>query len=467
MAGRQRLDHIDAMRPLKQAGVVSTHTIVAFTPVTALVFSNAALLLLHVSREAFFAISACMLTYAYSGLKRENMRKFYWRRFVAVGIPYLVWNAIYFVWFIYAVHQNTYSNAWVALRYFVRQLEIGYDQLYFLIVIAEFYVAFPLVLWVLRKTRGHHALLVGAALVLQVFFTIGIHWNLFGYRVGEYAQEIAPFYVLYLVGGAVVACHLSEFHDWVMSHKLLIVYLTVVGALFAEGLYFLTKGSGATALGDAADPFQPSVIPFNVGVICCGYLAGMWLVRPERRQWIRKATRVGSDDSYGIFLAQMLFITALAVWGGRDFAKAMPFYVWIPLSIAFAYFGSIVLTELLARTPLAVPLTGRKQIPWRAPRPDGSAQTGSVQAESAQAESGARQAGSRQTGARQGGARRAGSHRKVATAAVPAGAVPALSAPVGTAAAPPDLTPAPAPAPAARDRESTTLAATACDQNGA
>jgi hypothetical protein len=217
-------------------------------------------------------------------------------------------------------------------------------------------------------------------------------------------------------------------------------------------VYFLTKGSGSTALGDAADPFHPSVIPFNVGVICCGYLAGMWLVRPERARWIRKATRIGSDDSYGIFLAQMIFITALAVWGGRDFAKAMPFYVWIPMSIAFAYFGSIALTELLARTPLAVPLTGRKQIPWRAPRPADSARAGSART----------------------GSRRAGSHRKVAAAAVPArAAVPALSAPVGSAAAPPpaapDLspTPAPAPAPAARDRESTTLAATACDQNGA
>jgi peptidoglycan/LPS O-acetylase OafA/YrhL len=452
MAARQRLDHIDAMRPLKQMGVVSTHTVVAFTPVGALVFSNATLLLLHVSREAFFAISACMLTYAYSGLKRENMRKFYWRRFVAVGIPYLVWNLIYFVWFIYPLHQNSYDSAGSVFFHFVRQLEVGYDQLYFLIVIAEFYVAFPLVLWVLRKTRGHHALLLGAALVLQVFFTVGIHWGWFGYRVGEYAQQIAPFYVLYLMGGAIVACHLSTFHDWVMSHKLLIVYLTVVSAIAAEAVYFLTKGSGADDLGHAADPFQPSVIPFNIGVICCGYLAGMWLVRPERRQWIRKATRIGSDDSYGIFLAQMLFITALALWGGRDFAQAMPFYVWIPLSIAFAYFGSIVLTELLARTPLAMPVAGRKQIPWRARRPDRSAQAGSARP----------------------GSRRAGSHRKVAAAAVPASAaVPALSAPVGSAAAPPpaapDLspTPAPAPAPAARNRETTTLAATACDQNGA
>jgi len=33
--------------------------------------------------------------------------------------------------------------------------------------------------------------------------------------------------------------------------------------------------------------------------------------------------------------------------------------------VATAYFGGILLTALLARTPLAVPLTGRKQEPWR------------------------------------------------------------------------------------------------------
>jgi hypothetical protein len=32
--------------------------------------------------------------------------------------------------------------------------------------------------------------------------------------------------------------------------------------------------------------------------------------------------------------------------------------------VAIAYFGGVLLTALLARTPLAVPLTGRKQVPW-------------------------------------------------------------------------------------------------------
>jgi uncharacterized membrane-anchored protein len=94
MAGR-RLDQVDAMRPIKQAGVISTHSILYFAPAAASVGSGAALLL-HVSREGFFFICACMLMYAYADLGRAGLRHFYWRRFLAVVIPYLCWMVIYF-----------------------------------------------------------------------------------------------------------------------------------------------------------------------------------------------------------------------------------------------------------------------------------------------------------------------------------------------------------------------------------
>ena len=80
MAGR-RLDQVDAMRPIKQAGVIGTHSILYFAPAAASVGSGAALLLLHVSREGFFFISACMLTYAYADLGLAGLRRFYGRRF--------------------------------------------------------------------------------------------------------------------------------------------------------------------------------------------------------------------------------------------------------------------------------------------------------------------------------------------------------------------------------------------------
>jgi peptidoglycan/LPS O-acetylase OafA/YrhL len=367
MAGRQRLDQVDAMRPIKQAGVVSTHTIIAFTPWTAAVYSNAALLLLHVSRDAFFFISACMLTYAYYDLKRSQLRRFYWRRFVSVGIPYLCWNAIYFLWFLYVLRQTSYPNPLRAAQSFGRQLEVGYNQLYFLIVIMEFYLLFPLLLILLKKTKGHHGLVLAVTLVVQIAVSIGMHWHLFPAIVvrGQYAQENPLNYVLYLIGGAIVACHMTKVHDWVVRNAVLVVYFTVVGLVFAEGVYFMARAGISTDLGSGSDPFQPSVIPFNVGILACVYLVGMWLVQPERSWRIKAAARVGADNSYGIYLAQMIFITALASWfGWNSFAIRTPFWIWLPLTVAIAYFGSIALTALLARTPLAVPLTGRKRAPW-------------------------------------------------------------------------------------------------------
>ena len=368
MAGRRRLDQIDAMRPIKQAGVVSTHTILAFAPVGAAVLANAALLLLHVSREAFFFISACMLTYAYAGLTlsdRAGMRRFYWRRFVAVGIPYLCWNVIYFLWFLLVLRTTSYASPAGALEHFGRQLEVGYDQLYFLIVIMEFYLVFPLVLMLLRWTKGHHGLVIAAVVAAQFAMSIGMHWRLLPAPMIAYGQENALCYVLYLIGGAVVAFHLSDVHDWVCRHAALVVYLTVASAVFAEAVYFLSREGFTHLLGYGSDPFQPSVIPFNVCVLGCGYLAGLFLVRPWRSRRTRAAVRIGSDNAYGIYLAQMIFISALGALGWRHFADWAPFWVWLPLTLAIAYVGSIALTAVLARTPLAVPLTGRKREPWR------------------------------------------------------------------------------------------------------
>jgi hypothetical protein len=94
-------------------------------------------------------------------------------------------------------------------------------------------------------------------------------------------------------------------------------------------------------------------------------LIGMYLVRPWRSRRTRAAVRIGSDNAYGIYLAQMIFITSLGALGWKAFVGWTPFWVWVPLTVAIAYFGGILLTALLARTPLAVPLTGRKQQPWR------------------------------------------------------------------------------------------------------
>jgi peptidoglycan/LPS O-acetylase OafA/YrhL len=363
---RRRLDHVDAMRPVKQAGVISTHSVLYFAPAAASLGSGAALLLLHVSREGFFFVSSCMLTYAYAGLNRAQLGRFYWRRFLSVGVPYLCWSVIYFL---YRLPTSHYANVTAAFRGLAMMVATGYYQLYFLLVIMQFYLVFPLVLMLLRRTRGHHGLVVAFAVLAQLALAIGMHWNLLPAVMVKFGQQDALSYLLYLIGGCVVAFHLDQVHGWVCAHARLIIVLTVAAALAAEGIYFLAANGVTTVLGSGNDPFQPSVIPFDIGAVTCGYLAGVALVRPQRSRRVRAAVRSGSDSAYGIYLSHMLFITALTWVGWGNLSSVIPWPVLCLAAVAIVIASAAVLTGLLARTPLAVPLTGRTQVPWRRPRP--------------------------------------------------------------------------------------------------
>jgi peptidoglycan/LPS O-acetylase OafA/YrhL len=368
---RRRLDQIDAMRPIKQVGVVGSHAILFFAAATASVSSGAVLLLSHVSREGFFFISACMLAYTYADLSLTNLgglRHFYWRRFLAVGVPYLCWTLIYFFFLMPTAH---YSGVASALRGLAKMAETGYYQLYFLVVIMQFYLVFPLLIVLLRRTRGHHGLVLAAAAVAQFAISVLSQSQLLPSLMQQYTQQDALSYLLYLVGGCIVALHLEQVDAWVRGHARLIVTLTVVAALAAESLYFLAQygvtsalGSGYSALAAGSSAFLPAVIPFNVGVIACGYLAGVALVRPGRSRLTRAVVRSGADNAYGVYLSQMLVISTLVWLGWRNLSSVIPWPLVSLLAVAIVFACCVPLTALLARTPLAAPLTGRRRVPW-------------------------------------------------------------------------------------------------------
>ncbi|HEY1222796.1 MAG TPA: acyltransferase family protein, partial [Acidimicrobiales bacterium] len=93
---RKRLDHIDAMRPVKQAAVISTHTLIFFAPLATSSAVVGLIMLTRFSRDAFLFVSACMLTYSYNNAKKVELGSYFKRRFVSVGVPYLAWTVIYF-----------------------------------------------------------------------------------------------------------------------------------------------------------------------------------------------------------------------------------------------------------------------------------------------------------------------------------------------------------------------------------
>jgi peptidoglycan/LPS O-acetylase OafA/YrhL len=244
----------------------------------------------------------------------------------------------------------------------------GYYQLYFLVVIMQFYLVFPLILLLLRRTSRHHGYLVAAAAVAQVTLSVLMHWRLLPAPMLKYEMQDVLSYVLYLIGGCVVACHLEQVDAWVRGHARLIFTFTAIAGLAAEGIYFLAQYGVTSALGSGNDAFQPSVIPFNVGAITCGYLAGVALVRPDRSRLTKAVVRSGSDNAYGIYLSHMLVITTLVWLGWRNVTALIPWPLLCLLTVGIVVAVCTPLTALLARTPLAVPLTGRRRVPWRGRR---------------------------------------------------------------------------------------------------
>jgi peptidoglycan/LPS O-acetylase OafA/YrhL len=356
---RKRLDHVDAMRPVKQFGVVSTHTLLFFAPVGTGISVGAALQLLHVTREAFLFISACMIAYSFRDVLHFELRPYWRRRFTSVGIPYLCWTLIYFL---ITLHGTTGSVA-SRLDHLAYLVGTGYYQLYFLVVLLEFYAVFPLLLILLRRTVGHHGLLLAASGVLQVLIVSLMHWGVLPHWMrGFWATREVTSYQFYLIGGMVVAFHLDAVHRWLCAHVRLVLGLTLASAALAEGWYYLAVYHVASWLGSSSDPFQPVVIPWNVGAIASIYLLGVWLVARQRSPRTRALTTMGSDDSYGIYLSQLVFITALGWCGWRELNAYMPWPILSLITVVIVFTACIVLTEFLARTPLAKALTGRSRI---------------------------------------------------------------------------------------------------------
>jgi peptidoglycan/LPS O-acetylase OafA/YrhL len=365
------------MRPIKQAGVVSTHTLLFFAPAAASLSVGASLMLLHVTREAFLFVSACMLTYSYRGLKDGGLSAFYRRRFVAVGIPYLCWTLIYFLVTL-PDHSMGVGGSLVHLAYLAGT---GYYQLYYLLVIMQFYLVFPLVAALIGRAR-HHGLVLAISGAVQLAVVSLEHWTMLPSAFeGFWATRDIISYQFYLLAGMIVALHLQDVHAWLAAHVRLVIGFTLAAAAMAEGWYYLAATGFSHWLGSSSDAFQPIVIPFNIGAIACLYLAGMALVDRRRSHTVRAMVRSGSDNSYGVYLAQMLFIIALNWVGWGRLADVVP---WPPLivgTVVIVFSGCVLLTSLMARTSLAKALTGRSRAPWatwlpgRSPLPLGAEET--------------------------------------------------------------------------------------------
>lgn len=373
---RKHLWEVDVVRILTFLCVIAVHT-TSHTIASNDLPLYLLLGLLHFTRNVFFALTAFVLVYSY--LHRPvPMRKFWPRRFLLVGVPYVVWSVIYFS--ASNIYNQSHSSLGVLALRLLGHILTGtaWYHLYFLLVTMQVYLLVPVILWLIRKTRGHHlAVLVVAGAVQLVIVALYFYWPGTVAFLGGYTKEYFFSYIFFILAGAIGADHYKEFLPWVRNHRPAIGVGVAITGVVTIGVFLLQ-----IALGDspyhAGTPLQPIVIVWGAAV-SMGFLAlgTRWADRRNPTGLGTRFVAVASDRSFGIFLSHPLFIWIL-LWIGDDWVENTIPKPWLTLVVyILVILLAIGLTEVFRRTPLSLPLTGREfrakpknQVPSSAPSAD-------------------------------------------------------------------------------------------------
>src|SRR6476660_4979432 len=309
-AGRH-LDQIDAVRTLSCLSVIAVHVVANTNPIQD-VGANATSVVLHYSREVFFFVSALVLVHA---VRRRltpqgtlpDPTAFRRRRLTLIGTPYLFWSVAYLA--LWALVQQPGSvrpqEAPWALAHALYSGTGGF-HLYFLLVSIQFGLAFPALLWLLRRTRGHHVALLAASAAIQVATLAVYHhvWLPDGLWRPLIGEASLPAYQLWLVAGGVTALHLGRFHSWVTGNRTLVVGLALVTVAGAEAVY-LTAVAAGTQPEFAGRTLQPATVPWAAAAVALLYLVAVGLTG-RRLAWARPVFRGGARLSFGMYLVHPL-----------------------------------------------------------------------------------------------------------------------------------------------------------------
>jgi len=323
--------------------------------------------LLHFTRNVFFALTAFVLVYSYLH-KPVPMRRFWPRRFLLVGVPYVAWSLIYFV--ASNLHSPGHRDFGQLTLAFLGHLFTGtaWYHLYFLLVTMQVYLLVPVILWLVAKTRGHHAaVLVIAGIVQLVIVGLYFYFPSSVAFLHGYTKEYFFSYLFFIIAGAVGADHSAGFLAWVRAHRPLIGWITLATGVVTIGVFIAAIAVGKT-YSAAGTPLQPILMVWG-GAVALAFLAiGTWWADRRRPDGFgTRFVRLASDRSFGIFLSHPLAIWIL-LWIGNDyFQKVIPTPWLTPVIYLMVIASAIIITEIARRTPLSLPLTGRR---WAGRRKD-------------------------------------------------------------------------------------------------
>ncbi|WNR43362.1 acyltransferase [Paenibacillus roseipurpureus] len=296
---KAKITELDIVRAISILAVVLIHVTADWTVDPALKGSSTQLFILFLNKISYFAVpvfiflSGIVLFYIYEDKwSAKQAGIFYWKRVRQVLVPYIIWSFFYYIY-----------NPWlwtpehplkVELDVFLEQLkwaDSGY-HLYFMIIIVQFYLLFPLLMWAVKSADWFRKTLALWGLAVQAGVYCYSHW------IGpiDHKPELCiTYFGFFLIGGA-IGLNYTNFRAWLERHKGWIIPASILCGILYAGLYI------AASKGHSIENtwFEIAWVLYSVGI----GVSLIWMAKEVLLKWKRVGrffVSLGSV-SFGVYL---------------------------------------------------------------------------------------------------------------------------------------------------------------------
>ncbi|GEL13839.1 acyltransferase [Lapidilactobacillus concavus] len=346
------------MRNIFIFGVLMNHTTSAFAQNMragswSQLFLHTSHLMLHFTRMGFMFMTGLVLFLNYYHCEQPNWWQFWKKRYTSVGIPYLAWNILLLALTdFFAETLFSGGHYWQNLLTNISHGSSFY--LYYVFVIFQLYLIFPVLVKIFRRFERHHLLILAISLLVQFGLLVGIKYGLphldrsdWPYWFRAYGMNIFV-YQAYFVVGAYAAIHYAEVVRFLKKWAKQIRWMAAGLALGTVGLYFFNQNVLKLSFASTEIVHQPYLMIYALTMIGVVFLIGLSYAARRETQLnpaIDRLIKLGSKISFGIYLSQTIPLMLLrGILGQLNQLPAWVLLLLFPIGYAFVLGDSFLIS---------------------------------------------------------------------------------------------------------------------------
>jgi len=227
-----------------------------------------------------------------------SYKKYYCSRFTKIIIPYILWNIVYYVYFM----EHSYFSFSLSelLKYIANGTIVS--PFYFIVVIIQFYLLAPLWEKLIQKTNP--ILMLTFSLLIMII--MGQHLpdiiTIFvsGYNF-KYNDRVFTTYLFYWVAGCYAGKYYEDFKTLIKGNPIFITTVFVISMCSNAFLSFISF-SGMKPI----DWLENIHFLYSISAVLFLYMIGLWIF--ENKKMKNKLLKGINASSYYIYLSHCLVI---------------------------------------------------------------------------------------------------------------------------------------------------------------